>query len=289
MDIVTKFILTIAAAAIALFLFIIGFRKLRLDPLKKYSIFIVTIVLFLHNITCSFGKTNDTSNNIIQKLSIQEDWQDFKKFWKKLDAIEPRKHSIFGDDYKNTISLKEIVAYNREFKNIEKKLIGLLKKNLINEKEKKYLMYLCQKRIENMNSPSLDPHIMTMHAPPDHLMHNDINFTQLEKKIDILIKLNKNKNLNKQELHQAFDNILKEIEICIVDYYTKPDVGYTFVYRRNTKDDLLSQLEKEFDKIKKLLEKNKSYSTYYSNLTKAINSVKKEMPKFKVLIADLEK
>jgi len=227
--------------ALAGALFLLGIKELKINRKRKRGLFISTVLMALYLLGSRYAEAAEPAESICESTLSQKDqmqiaelvktkeWQNFKAFWKKLDAIEPKKGNIEGykiksrdeGKYPGAISseqreklLKELKVLTDSLAQVGGKIIGQAEVNWLITcqssstfpMEEGWLEGICYSRIRYMESASI-----TRMIPPPTLILKEISLRDLEARIDALLLLQKNGKVTQEEYKQALGNIQEEI------------------------------------------------------------------------------
>lgn len=223
MDLFVRNFIVFFAYLIGILLILIGFDKFFFKRNKNYGLFGLTVFLVFNLTNCSLSQKNEDNNfkkkdlqlnfsDKIEKLNKKSEWQEFKKFWIKLDAIKPT-YSEFDNSYSyknlNFQIVDEDLKTNFE-NSLEEHLNILEKKNILQSSEIEILRIICNERINflfSSNSALLISHI----APPQIEINKINSLNNLEMKIDTLIRLQHYELIDENEFQTAINQINNQI------------------------------------------------------------------------------
>ena len=313
--------IVIASATLSAFiLYLVGIRKLEANKNKKYGLFMTTLLIVLgltvnDAVSHSIPKTDVSIKTSIvgkresyriSRLRRTQEWKKFKKFWKNLDQISPKKKvdstkPINYGEYFGSIKIDKAKSLRKELTELVEGLKKLEKKKKMKSIEIKLLRRVCQERIMYMSTGFTSMVVRMM--PPPVLLDKEKTIMSLERSIDTLIKLRKNKKISKKTFKQAITNIQKDINaFSILDIlYNSYGQFYGYVDFKgiNPRDNIkkyIEAFEKHYSDFQTKKKQGKVKEKYYKNIEakykkskKEIEEIKKISPSFNLLVVDLEK
>ncbi len=145
--------------------------------------------------------------------------------------------------------------------------------------------------------------MMTRMMQPQSVIKRENAIRDLERKIDVLIKLRKKGKVDKKEFAQALTNIQADVRtFSILDTISKHYIRYYPVWgvrETDPKVDIIEKritaFEKHYTDYRKKREEGKKDTRYkdldakYKETKEALAEVKKALPFLNELIADLER
>ncbi len=229
--------------ALAGALFLLGIRELRINRKRKHGLFISTAVMALYLLGPRYTGAAEPAKSVdkatlsqkdqlqIAELVKTKEWQNFKAFWKKLDAIEPKKGDSKRDKieirdegkYPGAISyeqreklLKELETLTNSLAQVGEKIIGTTHDIIVNPVDFPtfrpaggWLQEICYSRISYLKIGFTSK---LMRAIPDlSLLMRENSLRDLELRIDALLLLQKKGKVNQDEYTQSLGNIQGEI------------------------------------------------------------------------------
>lgn len=283
----------------------------RLNKTSKTPFVLITAILCLFITGCKSTKNNEDTvmknNNSIANIPKSDEWQSFKKFWQKLDAIKYVKST--EDDVLMIGPARDIGDISTDEKNslhdeldfnLTNSLIKLQEQGVINELEKDILSSICRARLEhlcyNMSTRIMVSHMIVPATEP----YKDTAIHYFEQRIDTLTKLREQGKIDDTDLEQTIAQIWKSIEAYLIlneisrgfPYALNlPGVGMDISksesIMKNFNEYISNQLETQ-KKIPNTDYYNKTKKLYDKTL-KTIDEIKKISPHLKIIITELER
>ena len=296
--------LIISVIIVSITLFIIATITMKKNNKKSY---LITTLLFLLGLA-GYYPENNTALEAVNKSFKQieksakmnnvlrtQAWRNFKRFWKKLDAIKPtRKKSIFGE-YAGAIKNNDIILYKKQLNDVIKQLTLA---NHLSPFEIKIFNAVCKERIYYM---SVGKRSMTsrMIAPLTiRTIENSIQ--SLERRIDILLKLNDNKKITHSQFKMALSKINENIQEFAISKIIKENYIASMLHPRlslpfknksiNRVEVLLQQFEAHYSDYKTKKAKGvirKEHLKYYKNIEQKYKTTKRKLQKMNELLPSL--
>lgn len=309
-------------------LFALGIRGLRINRKRKYGLFISTVLMALYLLGARYTGAAEPAKSVRETTLSQKDrmqiaelvktkeWQNFKAFWKKLDAIVPDKNklkdekevSYFGE-YAGAINGEEWNKLEKELKILISDLKKYEQKGVLNPVASNLLERICGARLSYM-AHGFKSMIVRMISPLS-LINEEKALENLERKIDHLLLLKSKDKVDNDEFAQALTNIQEEIKVFSIlntgnihggRFYSMADT--LAAHDRNETPDkkynieeYIASFEKEYadfqaGRRKEMSAEEEKYykdlSAKYEETKRVLKELKPVLPLMNELIADLE-
>jgi hypothetical protein len=310
-------IITFASILASLLVFL-GIKKI---PLKSKGVFGVMLSFFLFLNACNNKidskqgekedtktvKTEQKNNNVSQEtpknkidfakeFKSKERWLKIKKIWKFLNKVEPKENGV----YLETLTQEEQMKVKKDLVDtFGYNFYEIKKTNKATELEK-VLYNLINERIGGLTLPR--EMMMRMVAPPSAQLKNK-TIIEIEKEIDVLIKLRKDKKVSSKEVSKVLTRIQDNVYMsCILNVFKTSsfNINYNLNLSKATKlekiDELIDLWIKEYESLYNKTVKNTDIPAQNLNkleenhikLQKDLENIKKLKPKINALIKALE-
>lgn len=335
MEKILNTIIITAASLLASTLLIIGIRKIEIKKYKKYGLFVSTILIALSLGGCDLLRQGDKKpavpieankpqkinelqdSNIkadrISWLNKTDEWKSFKAFWRQLDNIAPKNETDdnvngmkpYYGDYWQAISFdkaKSLKAELETFSNAFSSKSLAQGEEILSNTEIALLVSICTARIDYMSS---DFSSMTSRMIPSPAMTGrEDSIKDLEKRIDLLVELRKNKTIKEEEFQQALAVVKEDVKtFSVLEAITK---HYGYYYRSvdekkvrpdiNTAEQYIDDFEKHYAEYLKSKKDGNTGYEYQEDLDKkyeetktAIKQIETVLPSLNEMINDLER
>lgn len=303
------------AVAFAYILFNFGIRADRFNRAGSRNLFMATLFIALGLLSCGTAsgaekqaqaggdsqlQSKEAAQRLLRELFTTEQWKQFRDFWKKLDALEPK-----NGKYEGSLSLKEPESYKAE---LAERIAGLngLGEGLISPVEVGLFNRICCERIEAYSFDRMS--ISRMMPPPSYFAKKRF-LADMENKIDVLIRLKNSGKVSEEELKKVLSNIQDDIEAVSaldiisskyywrIDRFKEPSL-FDGDARRAIDESMKSLEEDHSVYIGKLKARSdmtqderlsfENTEKQYFETKKAVNQLKAVMPRLDEMIADLE-
>lgn len=305
----------IIAAAFAYVLFNFGIRADRFNRAGSRNLFMATLCIALGLLSCGTAsgaekqalaggndqlQSKEAAQRPLEELFATEQWKQFRDFWKKLDALEPK-----NGKYEWSLSPKEQENFKAE---LAERVAGLngLGNGFISSVEVGLFNRICCERIE---AYSFDRMSLSRMMPPPSYFTKKRFLIDMENRIDVLTRLKNSGKVSEEELKKALSNIQDDVEaVSALDIISSK--YYRRIYRfkeislldgdaRLAIDESMKSLEEDHSayigklKARSDMTPNERLSfenteRQYFETKKAIDQLKAVMPRLGEMIADLE-
>jgi hypothetical protein len=310
MEKTTSAIVLALAVVILMVVFGLAARKASPKKIKSYILFIGFLLIaaelgeyYILNQSGPDGvkiseseklSTNSAnSNNILFKNS--NEWKFFKEFWQQLDSLEykvdsPDRDFFLALEAKQKTAIEGLKNLTQE-KQISPVVIDLLDK-------------ICTERIQYIR---LGPNrnMMTRMMPSQISLDKDASIVDLEKRIDMIIKLKANGSINGDEFNQAMANAKEDVAVyslldVITSHYGSYDYGNGSYNNSNVERPDMKTVAQHINNFEKhyadYLERKKigdvsgeyEFSKGYEETKLVLDQVKEVLPLLDSLIGELE-
>jgi len=305
----------LVAVAFAYVLFNFGIRAVNYKKAGSRNIFMATLFIALGLLSCGTAsgaekqaqaggdsqlQPKEAAQRPLRELFTTEQWKQFRDFWEKLDALEPK-----NGKYEESLSLKERESFKAE---LAERVAGLngLGEGLISPVEVGLFNRICCERIEAYSFDRMM--ISRMMPPPSHFVKKQF-LADLENKIDVLIRLKNSGKVSGEEFGKVLSNIQDDIEAVSaldiisskyywrIDHFKEPSL-FDGDARRAIDESMKSLEEDHSVYIGKLKARSdmtpherlsfENTEKQYFETKKAIDQLKAVMPRLDEMIADLE-
>ncbi len=293
--------------------------KSRFRQNRNMNLFIATVILGLRLLhydqagalepsvdAKSFLSVGNNPGTLSSLLNTKE-WKNFKVFWQKLDAIEPKITTFY--QYPGTMSQEEAAKWHGELSALIRDLKKAANANKIGWQEINVLYLIC---IGRLNYISRVPIELTRMVQPPSSKFEKNSLKKLERNIDSLLLLKRKSKINKEEFTQALANIQQDVDTFYIFYHNFPFFGgilsesidiprlvKELIYdleAKKTLSESIASFRKKYTAQQALRkELSREEEKYYRNMEDRDKNISSELEKFKAdyplmneLIADLE-
>ncbi len=234
----------------------------------------------------------------LKELFATEQWKQFGDFWKKLDALEPKRGK-----YEESISAEQQKSLRAE---MEERITGLsgLDGKLISAGQIDLLRRICSERIDIY---SFDMTMLSRMMPPPSVGINKMLLVDIESRIDKLSELKKKGKVSEAEFGEALSNIQQDIEaVCAISiirskygpsYRLRKPVAFSGDAGKMT-DEAVEAFEKDYadsEAKRKQQEETADQRAHYERLAvqyretkNAIEQLRSDRSRLYGMISDLE-
>lgn len=243
------------------------------------------------------GSYVDLSRSIFARTSVlwsNPQWQEFKRLWKKLDSI-----SQAGVDYNSSsLDYEAIDRIRIELDHSYTELMGISDEIGIDSLDIRLLHGLATDRLTSLFYGSITA--LTRMAPPPVSDQADYLVSQIEARIDTVVRLREEGLISSEEMVTAFSNLRSHMDTYFllesINYGTRYS-GVLWSVRWPMEADLIRP---HFDSIRTAVldslqdsgaENEERYNEILvelENMEKSISSVRDRLPALHDLLMDLE-
>ncbi len=252
------------------------------------------------------SEVTEKSSTRLKLLNESTQWLEFKKIWKKLDAIKPTSEDSddFFGNYMHCMNYDEVEKYRRKISHTTEQLreVG---EAVLTEDEIEILREVSLNRVEYLANGRTS--MMTRMIVFDSRLTTEQSLVDIENQIDILISLQKNGTITGDEFDQALEILNGTIHrfsiISIITSNFGAQIGYPFYSTKDlsdqiehhSSDSIFNQYVLEFESSYQLYKQRDDVDSSYDELEQKYETTRTEiqnlieiLPRFSELIYDLE-